>query len=50
MAHFNFSHKHFTWGKMVPLEIKKIDILMSCRIIPAMALSSLKSLFYELEE
>lgn len=40
----------FRWGKTVPLGIKKIDISMSCRIIQAMALSSLKSLFYELEE
>lgn len=35
---------------MVPLGRRKIAIAMSCRIIPAMALSSLKSLFCELEE
>lgn len=50
MAYFNFSHKHFRWGKMDLLGKEKIDILRSCRTIQAMAVSSLKSLFYEVEE
>lgn len=50
MAYFNFSHKHFRWGKMDLLGKEKIDVLRSCRTIQAMAVSSLKSLFYEIEE